>query len=102
MHPGKRVVGCVPGRERTHLGQTMRIPFSSRYMTLSLSVVFSLVLATMLRCLETIVGGFYPQMPRFAVFRHIWQFIVSPLQSRESYVTAPPTRSSSMSWQKND
>ncbi|KAK9809400.1 hypothetical protein WJX73_001838 [Symbiochloris irregularis] len=51
--------------ERIKLGQTMRIPFTaSQYMTLSLSVIFSLIAATTVRCLESVVGGFYPQLPR--------------------------------------
>ena len=92
----------ICGRERTRLGQTMRMPMSNNYMTLSLSVVFSLVAATTLRCLETIIGGFYPELPRFAFVRHILRFVTSPLHYSADVPSAPGPPSRTSSFRKVD
>lgn len=66
------------------LGLSLRLPFLDSAVTVNLSVLFSLLAATSLRCIEAVAAGFYPGLPRFMVIKKLYQFFVHSQQSEEA------------------
>jgi hypothetical protein len=56
-------------RNSARLGQSLRIPFRDDYIALHISLIFSIIAATTMRALEIVACGFYPGLPRFALYR---------------------------------
>ena len=77
-------------RTSARLGQSLRIPFRDDYIALHISVVFSIIVATMVRALEIVLCGFYPGLPRFAIARRMvsWVCFFSPMNFQTRHLHA--------------
>ena len=73
--PGFSMDLCCQIRSSARLGQSLRIPFRDDYIALHISVVASIIVATMVRALEIVLCGFYPGLPRFAIARRLLAWV---------------------------
>ncbi|CAL8464940.1 g4475 [Coccomyxa elongata] len=73
------------------LGQSLRIPFRDDYIALHISVVASIIVATMVRALEIVLCGFYPGLPRFAIARRLLAWVTTTIQDMTEHVHQPST-----------